>query len=113
LAKAEQALKEAGLGYYDSDIDLREWNGKQFVDIRIITGDRGPRIDHGGGDDGDDWMDDYQVEDAAAPYRKKWQPKIDRAKEKFESLGIFQKVEGYVDYGEKGHVDLDFSLQLR
>jgi len=77
--------------------------------IQIGAIDRGPRTDHGGGDDGDDWMDDCQLDDLREEYTKKNQRSIDRVKEIVKEMtGIEAKVS--IDYGEKGHCMLDIEV---
>lgn len=75
--------------------------------------DRGPRVDHGGGDDGDDWLEDYQVDELLEEYKKSNQNKID----KITSL-IQSKLEGFFlrnefEYGEKGHLTMYVYAKLK
>ena len=79
--------------------------------VAAQTKDRGPRTDHGGGHDGDGWMDDSQISSVAAPYKKKWQPKIDAVVKAIEDLGYSAK--GYFEYGEKGHVGAQFTIEYK
>jgi hypothetical protein len=66
--------------------------------------DRGPRTDHGGGEDGDDWLDYHQLEDLEKEYKEKHQTKINSLIVALKDL----KVKGVVsfEYGEKGHCDI-------
>jgi len=73
------------------------------------TDDRGPRTDHGGGDDGEDWMDDEQIRDAAAPYYRKWKGPMAQMEKDLAKKGITATVR--MDYGEKGHIALDVNIQ--
>jgi hypothetical protein len=93
----------------DSAVTLRQSKAKDGTPISILdayieTGDRGPRMDHGG-ESGDGWMGSAEIERNFSPYGKKWAP---RAKALEDTL----KKEGYpnaqvsVDYGEKGHISL-------
>ena len=73
------------------------------------TGDRGPRTDHGGGEDGDEWMDDYQQEDEFAPYMKKWTPKAQQMEKDLLKKGITADVG--VGWDEKGYIMIDVRIQ--
>ena len=75
---------------------------KEEVTICCHTDDRGPRTDHGGGEDGDGWMSSEQIARCAAPYEKKYQPKIDSVVSSLRKLGFDTR--GHVEYGEKGHI---------
>lgn len=88
---------------YNTPIDAKD------VYLASESGDRGPRIDHGGGEDGDGWMDDEQVRDVSAPYYKKWKPRLEQLKQELKKKGI--DVETYVDYGEKGYVFLQLKVK--
>jgi hypothetical protein len=72
-------------------------------DIDIPTDDRGPRQDHGG-PSGDGWMGSEEVNNARAPFVKKYKDKMDSIKKDFEKRGYETTV--HLDYGEKGHVGL-------
>ena len=71
------------------------------LDMLMIEVDRGPRVDHGGGDDGDEWLDDNQQEELEDRYKEKHKSKISSLESALKEL----KIEGQVsfDYGEKGH----------
>lgn len=108
LTEAEQAqVKSAIKGILGGGIEMDFSVSRDGVgDAYIQTNDRGARTDHGGGDDGDGWMSNSQIEREAAPFKKKWQPRIDSVLEKLGSLGFSAK--GAMDYGEKGHIGLQF-----
>jgi len=72
------------------------------------TGDRGPRTDHGGGEDGDEWMDDEQQEEEFAPYIKKWAPKAKQMESDLKKKGIDSTVG--VGWGEKGHIYIEVRI---
>lgn len=72
----------------------------------IFTPDRGSRTDHGGGEDGDGWMSNEQIRRCAAPFHAKWDPKIKELLNEIRKAGY--EAEGAMDYGEKGHISLDF-----
>lgn len=81
--------------------------GYSYLDFE--TGDRGPRTDHGGGEDGDGWMSDEQVRRIAKPYGDKWSPRLKQLEKDLAKEGLI--VQGYVDYGEKGHVTLQLQIK--
>lgn len=70
------------------------------------TEDRGPRTDHCG-DQGEDWATEEELAIMSAPFEKKWNPIIEKL------LGTLKlnkiKAEGYLEYGEKGHISLVFN----
>lgn len=72
--------------------------------------DRGPRTDHGGGSDGDDWMDDDQLREVSEEYYERNKFKIKR----IENFLSKNNLEGKVtwDYGEKGHFCIDIRLKI-
>ncbi len=96
--------KQTPLDIIKSNISGVKWNDEGNGEYWGQTNDRGPRTDHGGGEDGEDWMSSSQIEQYAAPYRKKWQPRIDKAVEELKKAGY--KANGYMEYGEKGHISL-------
>jgi hypothetical protein len=90
------------LGFKKDMIEVSR-NGKDkdnFEHIWIVTGDRGPRTDHGGGKDGDGWLDSYQIEHFKKPYVKKYADQCKKL-EKF-----FKGYKTQIDYGEKGHISI-------
>lgn len=50
-------------------------------------------------------MSSGQIAQAAAPYMKKWQPRLKDFVSKLKANKIRVK-DSYVDYGEKGHISL-------
>lgn len=97
-----ELIKRVVFGYfsrtdnYNNETEFTENKNKVFV--CALTKDRGPRTDHGGGRNGDGWMEQDQLDRVAAPYRKKWQPKAG-----YEATGYFE-------YGEKGHIAAQFDI---
>lgn len=87
--------------------DLHLSRDNTYFDTYIQTPDRGPRTDHGGGVDGDEWMDDYQLESVSKPYREKYKPFMESLKTNLEKK--YKDVDVYFDYGEKGHVGIQVS----
>lgn len=98
---------KSGMKITDVDIDQ---DGKSFT-AYIDTGARGPRTDHGGGPDGDDWMSYEQVEKLRKTYGKPFEPTLDKIKNEFGKR-FKGTIKGQVDYGEKGHVGLYISGKL-
>ena len=75
-----------------------------IVNAIIETGDRGGRQDHGG-PSGDGWMGSEEIEANFAPFRKRWQPKVERLQKDLQDAG-FKDLKVGLDYGEKGHVSI-------
>lgn len=93
----------------DHPVSLRQSktrDGKPFsiLDAYIETGDRGPRMDHGG-ESGDGWMGSAEIEREFSPYGKKWAPRAKALEDKLRKSGYPTATVG-VDYGEKGHIGL-------
>ena len=88
-----------------SRIEWHHWHNEFYGS----TGDRGPRTDLGGGENGDDWMSDEQIRDVARPYIKKWKPKAQQMQKDLKKKGITASVG--VDYGEKGNVAIVVTIQ--
>jgi len=88
---------------FETDVSVNGTN----IFINIPTDSRGPRTDHGGGD-GDGWMSNSQIERAAAPYYKKYEPIL---KAIIRELKVNRfKAKGYIDYGEKGHISIQIDI---
>jgi hypothetical protein len=98
IAGAEKALKQIA-GNNQSDVGS---GGRFWIELGI----RGPRTDHGGGDDGEGWMSSRQIEKVSKPYFKQAKPKMDRIKQQLKDLGYRVK-DLRLDYGEKGHISVD------
>jgi hypothetical protein len=108
VATPKKVDKEDVLSIINKEWPYGNWQGgPKYFDFE--TKDRGPRTDHGGGEDGDDWMDDEQIRQARAPYVKKWGPRLEQLKTDLKKYGI--QAEAYVDYGEKGHVTLQLTIK--
>lgn len=69
-------------------------------DIIVFSVDRGPRIDHGGGEDGDEWLDDYQQAELSDKFKEKHLDKINRISRFLEENEVGGSV--YWEYQEKG-----------
>lgn len=100
----------------------REWSESQSyynnglcLSFHIGPIDRGPRIDHGGGEDGDDWLDDNEVEELAERHYEENISKINSLegilKSEFEDYKCELK-KTTVDYGEKGHVSVELEIVI-
>ena len=79
-----------------------------ILDAYIETPDRGPRQDHGG-PDGDGWMGATEVERLFAPYRKKWQPRVERLERALKDAG-YKNARVGLEYGEKGHIGVNVMI---
>lgn len=88
------------LGFKKDSIELFRNKDNSLRTVMIITGDRGLRTDHGGGRDGDGWLDSYQIENLRKPYVKKYADQCKKL-EKF-----FKGYKTQIDYGEKGHISI-------
>lgn len=89
-----------------SSCEYEAKNNKELYEFTVGALDRGPRVDHGGGEDGDDWMDDHQVKELEEKFFSQNKHKVELAVDIVKkSLPEF-KVTYNLDYGEKGHVTL-------
>lgn len=102
----DEAAQQVGFRVTQNDVYK---NGKGFT-MQIPTRDRGPRTDHGGGSDGDDWADDNLIDKWRAPYEKKYAGHLDKMKKHLEAKG-FKVSNVMVDYGEKGHISLELNFE--
>lgn len=73
-------------------------------DYLFIILDRFRRHDHGGGPDGDDWLEDHEIEHDFDEGFKKHRGKLEKVRSIIESSGI--KADAEFDLGEKGHFSL-------
>jgi len=97
LQKALDIL-ESELPRGDGVIDEKD----KSVELRDF--DRGPRTDHGGGEDGDDWLDDYQLEELEEEYYNKHKSSIKSAENRIKKEVKLKFRNLQFDYGEKGHL---------
>ncbi len=106
---ANSAIRAAGLslGNLWDDIYLR--NDKLQFDIDV---DRGPRTDHGGGDDGDDWMSSSEVNRLYKKYKEMNKSHFEKLKKALVEKG-FSDVNITDDYGEKGHYTFSVSASAK
>jgi hypothetical protein len=65
-----------------------------------------PRFDHGGGEYGDDWMEDHYVDEIVDPEYRKVETFIKDLKGRYPGL----IKDHYIDHGEKGHFHLGVTL---
>jgi len=89
-----------------------EINTRKGIQLSIYTGERGPRTDHGGGEDGDGWMDHSQVQRLQKAAEKRWKPEVVKMKEALARRG-FNLKESHIEYGEKGHISIDIVITLK
>lgn len=95
------------------EVELEERN-KVTLSFTVGPLDRGPRLDHGGGDDGDEWQDDNQVSDLEEEYKIKNKHKTDAILAIVNShLGEKWSLRTQFDYGEKGHVTYYVTATLK
>jgi len=85
---------------------VRKNNNDELITSEIA---RGPRLDHGGGPDGDDWLEDWEVDVLRAKYRKKFDIYLDQIVKYIREAG-YPKARARLDIGEKGHVTATFLL---
>ncbi|MCP4914646.1 MAG: hypothetical protein GY909_16135 [Oligoflexia bacterium] len=97
-------------GGMEKEVNLKEQkNGSYFLEVYPV--DRGPRTDHGGGEDGDEWLDDYQLESLHDEYFSKNQRKVNKIKDIIlNETGV--EIEVLMDYGEKGHISLYSNFKI-
>lgn len=90
----------------------RNYSEDNYIDVDenscvVNNIDRGSRIDHGGGSDGDSWLDGEKVNDLAQSHYNSAKSVIEEFKttlEKyFQDIDKDYKVSAQFDYGEKGH----------
>lgn len=89
-----------------SSCEYENKNNKELYEFTIGALDRGSRIDHGGGEDGDDWLEDYQVQELEEVYFSKNKHKVESALDIVKKYLPEFKVTHNLDYGEKGHITL-------
>ena len=110
VAAVEQAVRAAGFPLKDvyGNPSVEESWGNVY--INVPTGERGPRLDIGGGRDGDDWMEDSRVEQLQTAAEKKYGAKAAALEQALNKAGFPVKIR--VDYGEKGHISLVGEVHL-
>jgi hypothetical protein len=113
---SDEALKSLA-SYIESQRYVRSWDllwkpGDRTFQMEGSTGDRGSRTDHGGGYDGDGWMDDDQVAAASSPFKNKWDPVCKEIEADLRKKG-YTDARVVVDYDEKGHIDLSLYFPVK
>jgi len=113
--KVEEIIRRSGyqletMWGEDNPVSLRQSktrDGRKLsvMDAYIETGDRGPRMDHGG-EGGDGWMGSDEIAREFKPYGDKWQPKAKKLEERLQAAG-YPNAKVSVDFGEKGHIGLN------
>lgn len=107
LAEVKSSVRfEGGEDYSEVEVETNR-AGKVVITLTVGAVDRGPRQDHGGGEDGDDWMDDHQVSHYEEEFFTKNKPVADKVERIIKShLG-----ESFtMDYGEKRHITIYFYM---
>lgn len=92
---------------YRSDSGV--WFSKDERQISMgIQVDRYSRHDHGGGDDGDDWLPDHEIQREHDAGVRQHQSKLELVKAALNKLGVDHDVD--FDLGEKGHFNLEITI---
>lgn len=73
--------------------------------------DRYRRHDHGGGEDGDDWLDDHEIEADFRLGESTYKDYLKDFNKKLKRAGYEPNASFYL--GEKGHFSIEFSLERR
>lgn len=89
----------------NSGIYFDDRYGQKSISIEI---DRFRRHDHGGGRDGDDWLDGEEINKDFELGAKKHKGKLDQVKAKLKEMKVDGKVE--FNLGEKGHFSIDVDI---
>lgn len=76
-----------------------------------VTIDRYRRHDHGGGDDGDDWLDDHEIDNDFRQGEREHQSKLNRVNGILEENGYQPNAE--FELGEKGHFSIEINLEKK
>ena len=114
IQKISQKISSLG---FNNKIDISMYDNENMVHISIPTSIRGPRIDHGGGEDGEDWLDEGELREVEDEYLG-----MVRRSKQFKNLKeTFKYNEDYkkspcsisLDYGEKGHVFIDIHCSVK
>lgn len=79
-----------------------EYLGGDFFSVCLS---RGPRIDHGGGAEGDDWLNDSQVNQLWASMKERHKSTINRIKKQLNEISPDIKID--TSYDEKGYFCLN------
>lgn len=89
----------------DSGVNLNKSQGALTISVEL---DRFRRHDHGGGPDGDGWLEDHKIEQDYSEGVKKHKSSAEKATSALTDLGITSSVEFYL--GEKGHFYLRIEI---
>lgn len=80
-------------------------------DSLSLTIDRYRRHDHGGGEDGDGWLDDHEIDNDFRQGEKEHQSKINRVNQILEENGYNPSAQ--FELGEKGHFSIEVNLEKK
>ena len=112
IQKISQKISSLG---FNNKINI-SMDDKNIVNIHIPTSVSGPRIDHGGGEDGEDWLKDGELRKVEDEYlgmfrTGKHSPLLKKVKEAFKYDEDPKKSLSWVglDYAEKGTVYIDIT----
>ena len=76
-----------------------------------LTIDRYRRHDHGGGDDGDDWLDDHEIDKDFNRGKEAHSSKLARVNQILEENKFIPNAE--FELGEKGHFSIEIDFQVK
>lgn len=107
IAKKHDKAKEALRGKNPFHQSIK-WEGPSGSVWDI---DRYRRHDHGGGENGDDWLDDSQIQEDRDQAHKDHGRKLKELNKHLSSLGY--EPNAYFDLGEKGHLSTHFHLRRK
>lgn len=97
-------MKEQFLQEVKSAFPYKSFNQLDANTVSIEL-DRFRRHDHGGGSDGDGWLDDYEIQKDFEEGKRKHQHKLDKVLGLIEGHQINAQAEFYL--GEKGHFSIE------
>jgi hypothetical protein len=99
LKELNEILSKHKLKVYNDELD--EYS--ETVGFSVDTKDSGQRLDMGGGEDGDDWLDSNQKARVINPYKQKWRPIIEAIEKSMKDKG-FKDPRVEFEYTDKGKV---------
>lgn len=117
ISKVEWKYQLKQIGIVGKNADLFELPSELYNYERVDQDsnsfykdlDRYRRHDHGGGDDGDEWLDDHEIDDDYQRGAKKYKHELDNANQILTKHGFLPNAQ--FDLGEKGHFSINIYLQ--
>lgn len=88
---------------------IRYEESREDEDSLSLEIDRYRRHDHGGGDDGDDWLDDHEIDMDFQQGVKEHGHKLAKVKAILEEDGYLPLAE--FELGEKGHFSIEITFK--